>query len=87
MKKVTKKIASILMAFTLFGTGSVITKNVSSKSYTPLTANAACRSCSNALGYIPFYTHTIKHKDGNVYWCTVHCNSCNRVLYSYWSLY
>ena len=54
MKKVTKKIASILMAFTLFGTGSVITKNVSSKSYTPLTANAACRSCSNALGYIPF---------------------------------
>ena len=41
MKNIVKKISAIAMAFTLLGTGTFITKNVSSND-TALVANAAC---------------------------------------------
>ena len=43
MKNVLKKISAITLAFTLLGTGTAATKNVSSKSDNTLVAYAACQ--------------------------------------------
>lgn len=61
MKNTLKKIASIAMAFTLLGTGTVVTKTISPKSDNILTASAARNS--NAYRVVAPFSITFKVYD------------------------
>lgn len=65
MKKVLKKIASVTMAFTLLGTGTVVTKIVSPKSDTTIIASAAsCPRCHDT--YHAKKTRTVKWREAGI---------------------
>lgn len=63
MKNVIKKIAASVMAFTLLGTGTAITKTVSPKSDTTIVANAACNhNCGRYEMYSTWRTYGYVYK-------------------------
>ncbi len=91
MKNVIKKVSAIAMAFTLLGTGSVVTKTVSSdatNSYT-ITANAAkkCSHKKTTTTTVMVLEKTIKHKKSveRIYHdrITTRCVSCGKIISEY----
>ena len=83
MKKVLKKIASVTMAFTLLGTGTVVTKIVSPKSDTTIIASAAsCPRCHDTYHAKKTRTVTVLHDAGCNYiykFTETYCPHCGYV--------
>ena len=73
MKNVIKRISAVAMAFTLLGTGTVITKKISPKSYNTLTASAACsHNCRYYSSYSPVGDYIFEYAV---------CSNCNKRMY------
>lgn len=74
MKNVIKKVSAIAMAFTLLGTGSVVTKKVAPKSDNTLKAYAYMppQYCNHSYGRHMVYV-VVGPYIVNSYWC---CNAC-----------
>lgn len=64
MKNVIKKIAAVAMAFTLFGTGTTISKTVNPKSTTTLSAHAACNHVPRSTPRVVDYGWTYEYTSG-----------------------
>ncbi|MBQ9895060.1 MAG: hypothetical protein IJM38_06675 [Ruminococcus sp.] len=98
MKNIIKKVSAIAMAFTLLGTGTAITKNVSPETTTPsITASAACSHhgyCYRSTGNWETYHYELVslNKTAGVYYIrqyqrrlvSIHCGSCSKVTSSFY---
>jgi hypothetical protein len=91
MKNILKKVSAIAMAFTLLGTGTAITKNVSPETTTPsITASAACSHHGYRYSTTGNWQTYYAYKANNVVYyeqkrkVSVHCGSCSKVVSSYY---
>jgi len=98
MKNILKKVSAIAMAFTLLGTGTAITKNVSPETTTPsITASAACSHhgyCYRSTGNWETYKveAVLIKKSPKVYGVrlyqrrlvSIHCGTCSKVTSSFY---
>lgn len=84
MKNILKKISAVALAFTLLGTGTVITRNVSPKASNTLTANAiSCDNCHGGSYHISTRYEYVWGGRRIYVFEETYCSLCGKVLSSH----